>query len=130
MRFAFALASAGAGQGEPVTKSNAQQYGMALWDEVFARVAADHPESRPSGAGGRDGRTLRLAPRRSTSSSASNLYGDILSDLGSALAGSLGLAASANLDPERARSEPVRARARLRAGHRGPGRGQPGRGDR
>ena len=51
---------------------------------------------------------------------ASNLNADILSDLGSALAGSLGLAASANLNPERRFPSHVRAGPRLRPGHRRP----------
>jgi tartrate dehydrogenase/decarboxylase / D-malate dehydrogenase len=85
-----------------VTKSNAQRYGMVLWDEVFRRVAADYPdvetESRLV-----DAMAARfvLAPETLDVVVASNLHADILSDLGAALAGSLGLAASANLNPER-----------------------------
>ncbi|WP_148571949.1 tartrate dehydrogenase [Nocardioides caldifontis] len=85
-----------------VTKSNAQQYGMVLWDEVFARVAADYPDVE-SDSCLVDAMAARfvLAPEELSVVVASNLNADILSDLGSALAGSLGLAASANLNPER-----------------------------
>jgi tartrate dehydrogenase/decarboxylase / D-malate dehydrogenase len=102
MRFAFDLArSRPRRKLTSVTKSNAQQYGMVLWDEVFRRVAADYPdvetESRLV-----DAMAARfvLAPDTLDVVVASNLHADILSDLGSALAGSLGLAASANLNPE------------------------------
>jgi tartrate dehydrogenase/decarboxylase / D-malate dehydrogenase len=102
MRFAFDLArSRPRRKLTSVTKSNAQQYGMVLWDEVFRRVAADYPdvetESRLV-----DAMAARfvLAPETLDVVVASNLHADILSDLGSALAGSLGLAASANLNPE------------------------------
>lgn len=85
-----------------VTKSNAQQYGMVLWDEVFERVAADYPDVE-SDSCLVDAMAARfvLAPEDLSVVVASNLNADILSDLGSALAGSLGLAASANLNPER-----------------------------
>jgi tartrate dehydrogenase/decarboxylase/D-malate dehydrogenase len=85
-----------------VTKSNAQQYGMVLWDEVFARVAADYPDVEADSCLV-DAMAARfvLRPRDLSVVVASNLFADILSDLGSAMAGSLGLAASANLNPER-----------------------------
>jgi tartrate dehydrogenase/decarboxylase / D-malate dehydrogenase len=103
MRFAFGLA-----QGRPrrkvtsVTKSNAQQFGMTLWDEVFARVASDYPEVQTE-HWLVDAMAARFVLRHETLDVvvASNLFADILSDLGSALAGSLGIAASANLNPER-----------------------------
>ena len=85
-----------------VTKSNAQQYGMVLWDEVFARVAADYPDVETDSCLV-DAMAARFVLRPGDLSVvvASNLFADILSDLGSAMAGSLGLAASANLNPER-----------------------------
>jgi tartrate dehydrogenase/decarboxylase/D-malate dehydrogenase len=102
MRFAFGLARDRRRKVTSVTKSNAQQYGMVLWDEVFARVAADHPDVETERVLV-DAMAARfvLAPETLDVVVASNLHGDILSDLGSALAGSLGLAASANLDPQR-----------------------------
>jgi tartrate dehydrogenase/decarboxylase / D-malate dehydrogenase len=97
------------------TKSNAQQYGMTLWDETFARVAADYPDVETE-QWLSDALAARFVLRPETLEVvvASNLFGDILSDLGSALAGSLGVAASANIDPERRRPsmfEPVHGSA-------------------
>jgi tartrate dehydrogenase/decarboxylase / D-malate dehydrogenase len=85
-----------------VTKSNAQQYGMVLWDEVFRRVSAEYPDVE-SDSCLVDAMAARfvLAPEELSVVVASNLNADILSDLGSALAGSLGIAGSANLNPER-----------------------------
>jgi len=103
MRFAFDLAlKRPRHKVTSVTKSNAQQYGMTLWDEVFARVAADYP-SVSTEHWLVDAMAARFVLRHETLDVvvASNLFADILSDLGSALAGSLGIAASANLNPER-----------------------------
>jgi tartrate dehydrogenase/decarboxylase/D-malate dehydrogenase len=103
IRFAFDLArSRPRRQLTSVTKSNAQQYAMVLWDEVFARVAADYPDvATDSELVDAMAARFVLRPQTLDVVVASNLHGDILSDLGSALAGSLGLAASANLNPER-----------------------------
>ncbi|MEU1462750.1 isocitrate/isopropylmalate family dehydrogenase [Streptomyces sp. NPDC005727] len=103
MRFAFDLAPTRAHKKvSSVTKSNAQQYGMVLWDDVFKRVAADYPDGRTESVLV-DAMSAKfvLKPEDLSVVVASNLNADILSDLGSALAGSLGLAASANLNPER-----------------------------
>jgi tartrate dehydrogenase/decarboxylase/D-malate dehydrogenase len=103
IRFAFDLARTRTVQKvSSVTKSNAQQYGMVLWDEVFARVAADYPDVQTESVLV-DAMSAKfvLHPEELSVVVASNLNADILSDLGSALAGSLGLAASANLNPER-----------------------------
>ncbi len=98
-----------------VTKSNAQQYGMTLWDEVFARVASDYPDVETE-QWLVDAMAARFVMHPETLEVvvASNLFGDILSDLGSALAGSMGIAASANIDPLRRRPsmfEPVHGSA-------------------
>ncbi|MEA2527527.1 MAG: tartrate dehydrogenase/decarboxylase / D-malate dehydrogenase [Thermomicrobiales bacterium] len=98
-----------------VTKSNAQQYGMTLWDDVFARVAAQYPDIETE-AWLVDAMAARFVLRPETLEVvvASNLFGDILSDLGSAIGGSLGIAASANVDPERRKPsmfEPVHGSA-------------------
>jgi tartrate dehydrogenase/decarboxylase / D-malate dehydrogenase len=84
-----------------VTKSNAQQYGMVLWDETFLRVAREYPDVETE-EWLVDAMAARFVLRPETLSVVvgSNLFGDILSDLGSALAGSLGIASSANLDPD------------------------------
>jgi tartrate dehydrogenase len=103
MRFAFDLARTRAHKKvSSVTKSNAQQYGMVLWDDVFKRVAADYPDVETESVLV-DAMSAKfvLRPEDLSVVVASNLNADILSDLGSALAGSLGLAASANLNPER-----------------------------
>ena len=85
-----------------MTKSNAQQYGMVLWDETFARVAKDYPDvSSESVLVDAMSAKFVLKPEDLSVVVASNLNADILSDLGSALAGSLGLAASANYNMER-----------------------------
>lgn len=103
MRFAFELARTRTRKKvSSVTKSNAQQYGLVLWDDVFRRVAADHPDVETESVLV-DAMSAKfvLRPEDLSVVVASNLFADILSDLGSALAGSLGLAASANLNPER-----------------------------
>ncbi len=103
VRFAFDLARSRPRKHlTSVTKSNAQQYGMVLWDEVFARVKDDYPDvTTDSELVDAMAARFVLRPQTLDVVVASNLHGDILSDLGSALAGSLGLAASANLNPER-----------------------------
>jgi tartrate dehydrogenase/decarboxylase / D-malate dehydrogenase len=103
MRFAFDLArQRPRRQLTVVTKSNAQRHGMVMWDEIAAEVAKDYPEVR----WGRelvDAMTTRmvLKPKSIDVVVASNLHADILSDLAAALAGSLGIAPTANLNPER-----------------------------
>ena len=103
MRYSFDLArTRKVKKVSSVTKSNAQQYGMVLWDEVFARVARDYPDVETESVLV-DAMSAKfvLHPEDLSVVVASNLNADILSDLGSALAGSLGLAASANINPER-----------------------------
>jgi len=101
MRFAFEMArSRPRKRVTSVTKSNAQQYGMVLWDEVFHRVARQYPDVETD-QGLVDAMAARFVLRPDTLEVvvASNLFADILSDLGSALVGDLGVAASANLNP-------------------------------
>ena len=85
-----------------ITKSNAMGYGMTLWDEVFETVAQEYPsvqtESILVDAACMD---LIRRPEDFNVIVASNLFGDILSEITAAITGSLGLAASANLDPTR-----------------------------
>jgi tartrate dehydrogenase/decarboxylase/D-malate dehydrogenase len=103
MRFAFALA-----RSRPrkrltlVTKSNAQRHGMVLWDETFAELARAYPDVATDKELV-DAMTTRmvLKPKSLDVIVATNLHADILSDLASALSGSLGLGPTANLDPER-----------------------------
>jgi tartrate dehydrogenase/decarboxylase/D-malate dehydrogenase len=85
-----------------VTKSNAQRHGMVLWDEIFYEVARDFPNVRTDRILV-DAMTTRmvLKPGSIDTVVASNLHADILSDLAAALSGSLGIAPTANLNPER-----------------------------
>jgi tartrate dehydrogenase/decarboxylase / D-malate dehydrogenase len=102
-RFAFRLA-----QSRPrklltvVTKSNAQRHAMVMWDEIAAQVAKDFPDvtwDRELV----DAATARMVNRPASLDTivATNLHADILSDLAAALAGSLGIAPTANINPER-----------------------------
>ena len=85
-----------------ITKSNAQGYGMVLWDEVFDEVAAEFPDVETESL--LIDRAVMEFVRRPESFDvvvASNLFGDILTDLAAIVVGSMGLAASANIDPTR-----------------------------
>ncbi|MBI4531477.1 MAG: tartrate dehydrogenase [Candidatus Latescibacteria bacterium] len=85
-----------------VTKSNAQGYGMVFWDEVFRRVAGEFPdiqtESLLVDAACMD---FIRRPQDFDVVVASNLFGDILTDIGAIIVGSMGMAPSANMNPER-----------------------------
>jgi tartrate dehydrogenase/decarboxylase/D-malate dehydrogenase len=103
VRFAFRLA-----QSRPrkrltvITKSNAQRHAMVMWDEIAAQVAEEFPQV----AWDKelvDAATARMVnqPASLDTIVATNLHADILSDLAAALAGSLGIAPTGNIDPER-----------------------------
>jgi tartrate dehydrogenase/decarboxylase/D-malate dehydrogenase len=102
-RYAFRLA-----QSRPrklltvITKSNAQRHAMVMWDEVAAQIAKEFPDV----AWDKelvDAATVRMVNRPASLDTlvATNLHADILSDLAAALAGSLGIAPTGNIDPER-----------------------------
>lgn len=103
LRYAFKLA-----QSRPrrhlisATKSNAQQHSMTFWDEIFAEVAQDYADVKTERVL-IDALAARfvLRPESLDVVVASNLFGDILTDLGGAICGSLGMAASGNINPER-----------------------------
>src|ERR1700742_3900020 len=103
IRFAFKLA-----QSRPrklltvVTKSNAQRHAMVMWDEIAAEVGKEFPDVRWDKELV-DAATARMVnrPKSLDTIVATNLHGDILSDLAAALAGSLGIAPTGNVDPER-----------------------------
>jgi len=86
-----------------ITKSNAQQFGMVLWDEVFKDVARNYPDVQTHSllidAAAMD---FVRRPESFDVVVASNLFGDILTDLSAIITGSMGLAASGNINPERA----------------------------
>jgi tartrate dehydrogenase/decarboxylase/D-malate dehydrogenase len=104
MRFAFRLA-----RSRPrklltvVTKSNAQRHAMVMWDEIAAEIAKEFPDVTWDKMLV-DAMTMRMVmkPQSIDTVVATNLHADILSDLAAALAGSLGIAPTANLNPERA----------------------------
>ncbi|CAI6340695.1 unnamed protein product [Periconia digitata] len=85
-----------------VTKSNAQRNGMVLWDEVAVQVAQDFPDVKWDKMLV-DAMTCRMVldPKSLDTIVATNLHADILSDLAAALAGSIGIAPTSNLDPTR-----------------------------
>jgi len=102
LRFAFEQARARRGRLTSVTKSNAQKYSMVFWDEITHALAAEYPDVTVTSMH-IDAMAARMvmAPDSLDVVVASNLFGDILTDLGAALQGGLGFAASANLNPDR-----------------------------
>ena len=103
MRFAFKLA-----QSRPrklltvITKSNAQRHAMVMWDEIALQISKEFPDVTWDKEIV-DAATARMVNRPATLDTlvATNLHADILSDLAAALAGSLGIAPTGNIDPER-----------------------------
>ena len=103
MRFAFKLAAS-----RPrklltvVTKSNAQRHAMVMWDEIALQISQEFPTVSWDKVLV-DAATDRMVNRPATLDTlvATNLHADILSDLAAALAGSLGIAPTGNIDPER-----------------------------
>jgi tartrate dehydrogenase/decarboxylase/D-malate dehydrogenase len=103
MRFAFDIArSRPRKKLTVVTKSNAQRHGMVFWDEIAALVSHDYPDVTWDKELV-DAMTMRMVRKPQTIDTvvATNLHADILSDLAAALAGSLGIAPTGNVDPER-----------------------------
>ena len=103
MRFAFKLA-----QSRPrklltvITKSNAQRHAMVMWDEIALQISKEFPDVTWDKELV-DASTARMINRPASLDTivATNLHADILSDLAAALAGSLGIAPTGNIDPER-----------------------------
>lgn len=85
-----------------VTKSNAQKHGMVMWDEIAEEISAEYPEVTWDKMLV-DAMTVRMTlhPASLDTIVATNLHADVLSDLAGALAGSLGVAPTANIDPDR-----------------------------
>ncbi|MBW8298468.1 MAG: tartrate dehydrogenase [Hydrogenophaga sp.] len=102
LRFAFQQARNRRGKLASVTKSNAQKYSMVFWDEVTHQLAAEYPDIEVTSYH-IDAMAARMvmAPETLDVVVASNLFGDILTDLGAAIQGGLGFAASANINPDR-----------------------------
>ena len=102
LRFAFELARKRRGHLTSATKSNGLIYSMPFWDECFKRIAFENPDIRT------DQYFIDILTAHFVRHPdwfdvvvGSNLFGDILSDLGPAVVGSIGIAASANLNPEK-----------------------------
>ncbi len=103
LRFAFRLArSRPRKRLTVITKSNAQRHAMVMWDEIAVQVAREFPDVTWDKELV-DAATARMVNRPASLDTivATNLHADILSDLAAALAGSLGIAPTANIDPER-----------------------------
>jgi len=105
VRYSFELARKRNGKKKltSVTKSNAQGYSMVLWDRVFAEVAAGYPDIQTESLLV-DACCMNFIRRPHSFDVvvASNLFGDILTDIGAMITGSMGLAASGNINPEKA----------------------------
>ena len=102
IRWAFELARREGRSVTSVSKGNALQYSGVLWDEVFAEVSAQYPDVESHELlVDAAAMFMVMDPGRFGVVVASNLYADILTDLGAAIMGGMGLAPSANLNPER-----------------------------
>jgi tartrate dehydrogenase/decarboxylase/D-malate dehydrogenase len=101
IRYAFEVARTRRAHVTSATKSNGIVHTMPFWDEVFAQVAVAHPDvtSKQEHIDALSAKVV-MAPSSFDVIVASNLFGDILSDIGAAVAGSIGIAPSANLNPE------------------------------
>jgi len=122
MRFAFDLARKRKRKVTSVTKSNGIVFTMPYWDKIFKRIAKEYEDVKTDQYHV-DAHAAKfvLHPEEFDVVVGSNLFGDILSDLGPALAGSLGIAPSANLNPDRkfpSMFEPVHGSAPDIAGKR------------
>ena len=104
IRYAFELARERDGklQVASITKSNAQGYGMVVWDRAFERIAPEYPDIETESLL-IDAACMEFIRRPDSFDVVvgSNLFGDILTDIGGMITGSIGLAASGNIDPER-----------------------------
>ena len=107
MRYSFELAQKRKAAGKPgrltnCTKSNALNYSMVFWDKVFAQVAADYPDVETNAALV-DALTMWFVkdPSAFDVVVASNLFGDIITDLGSTFQGGMGFAGGGNINPEK-----------------------------
>lgn len=102
LRFGFNLAMRRRRRLTMITKSNALRFGMTLWDDVVDQLRGEFPQVE-AGRQHADFAAMDFVrrPDRFDVIVASNLFGDILSDLGAAIIGGLGLAPSANINPER-----------------------------
>lgn len=103
IRYAYELARKEGKSLTSVSKANALNYSMVFWDQIFAEIGKDYPDVETHSLLV-DAAAMFMVkePQRFQVVVTSNLFGDILTDLGAAIAGGMGLAAGANLNPERA----------------------------
>ncbi|WP_144550162.1 tartrate dehydrogenase [Bacillus sp. X1(2014)] len=102
IRYAFETAKKEGRSLTSISKANALNYSMVFWDQVFEEVRADYPEVKTASYLVDAAAMLMIKdPKRFEVVVTSNLFGDILTDLGAAIAGGIGLAAGANINPER-----------------------------
>ena len=102
IRYAYELARAEGKSLTSISKANALNYSMVFWDQIFAEVGKDYPDVKTySYLVDAASMFMVKDPKRFEVVVTSNLFGDILTDLGAAIAGGMGLAAGANLNPER-----------------------------
>ncbi len=113
-----------------VHKTNVLTFAGGLWDRTFNEVAAEYPQVATA-YNHVDAACIYFVtdPHRYDVVVTDNLFGDILTDLGGAVSGGIGLASSANLNPARTGPVDVRAGARFGARHRRHQHGQPDGGD-
>lgn len=102
IRYAFETARKQKRSVTSISKANALNYSMVFWDQIFAEVAREYPDV-PTHSYLVDAASMFMVkdPQRFEVVVTSNLFGDILTDLGAAIAGGMGLAAGANINPER-----------------------------
>ena len=102
IRYAFELARERKKSLTSISKANALNYSMVFWDQIFEEVSREYPDVETHSYLVDAASMLMVKdPRRFEIVVTSNLFGDILTDLGAAIAGGMGLAAGANLNPER-----------------------------
>ncbi len=102
IRYAFELAREQKKTLTSISKGNALNYSMVFWDQIFAEVAKEYPDVEThSYLVDAAAMFMVKDPKRFQIVVTSNLFGDILTDLGAAISGGMGLAAGANLNPER-----------------------------
>ena len=102
IRYAYELARREGKTLTSISKGNALNYSMVFWDQVFKEVGAEYPDVETHSLLV-DAASMFMVkdPKRFQVVVASNLFGDILTDLGAAISGGMGLAAGANINPER-----------------------------
>ncbi|MBQ5746769.1 MAG: tartrate dehydrogenase [Clostridia bacterium] len=103
IRYAYELAKKEGKTLTSISKANALNYSMVFWDQIFNEVGREYPEVKTySYLVDAASMFMIKDPKRFEVVVTSNLFGDILTDLGAAIAGGMGLAAGANINPERA----------------------------